>query len=169
MVGEREAPAEVVRQLQEVLVGADLISLDNGEWLLGYWAPFSRIRYQAAVELLDRELSLPVSRRRDNRIALVRRFLAGFRFIQPNPDSPLLGSIGYKTDHDFGRIREELREKEYGLQRAEALFEAMVEESVDDARESVDHLLDRLDAEHQSDFGILRRGRRSIKNPQNWN
>jgi len=171
MVGEREAPATVVAELQEILPGADLVSLDNGEWMLGYWAPFNRVRYEAAVALLDRELSLPVSRKRDNRIVLLRMYLEGFKTILPNGDSPLMGPsmLGYETDSDFGRIREELREKEYGLQRADAAFMAMVERSEAEEREGLAALLDRLDAEGPSDFRIRMRHRESIINPRNWN
>ncbi len=169
MIGEREAPAPTLQELREILPGADLVSLDGGEWMLGYWTPVNKVRHRAAVELLDQEFELPVSRQRDNRIALLRRFLSGFKFIQPNPDSPLQGVLGYRTDHDFGRIREELREKEYGLQRAKAIFGAMVEESVEDARQGIRHVLDRLDQEGPSDHRILLAHRRSIKNPRNWN
>lgn len=169
MMGAREAPARLLEELREILPAADLVDLGNGEWLLGHWAPFHRLRYQAAVECLDRELSLPVSRQRDRRIALLRHFLGGFRYILPNPDSPILGALGYRTETNFGRIREELREKEWGLHRARSLFEAHLKESVVDHQQAISTVLDRLDAEHRSDWRILRQGRRSIKNPRNWN
>lgn len=169
MVGARQAPVEVVRQLREVLPDTDLISLPNGEWMLGRWAPFHAQRCKAATELLASELSLPQSRQRDDRVAMLRLFLAGFRTILPNPDSPIRGAVGYRTEHNFGRIREELREKEYGLQQASALFDAMVEESVDDAQAGMAAVLDRMEAEGPSDHRIIHRHRVSMRNPRNWN
>ncbi|MFP3948891.1 MAG: hypothetical protein ACLFWG_09190 [Longimicrobiales bacterium] len=161
MIGDRTAPADLVRRLQEIVPNADLIYLGDGQWQLGYYQPENaRIRNETARMALAEFLTKPESLQRAREIKLYRFILrTGFR---------TMGNPFEVNDPDTAGIDQVLERWEWIYRhQLEDAWEARLYE-IDDERDverAQAVMADKIDSEGESIFRHATYGPKAFSYP----